>query len=767
LSLILSGVVYLRGWLALRRRHAEHWPTAQAAAFLAGLAAFHLALASPIELFASFLLSVHMVQHLLLMMVAPALIWFGAPLLPMVRGLPRSLRRHWIAPFLRSNLLRRVGQRATHPICALPVFVAVTWCWHIPVMYELALRSSGWHYVEHACFLAAALLFWYPVVRPYPSRPSWSAWLLIPYLILADVQNTILSAVLTFSKLVLYPYYEQVPRLAGTSALEDQATAGAIMWVPGSVAFLLPLVWIGMQTLYGKKQSGMRNGEFGMKTGERLAPACRYVPLTVLTAGKVRGAPASQCKPAYDLLHLPIIGSFLRWRHARLSLQLLAVIVAAAVIYDGFAGPQMAPMNLAGVLPWIHWRGLLMLGLLALGNVFCLACPFTLPRRLASRWLPPGRAWPRPLRNKWLAVVLLIVFLWSYEAHSLWDRPAWTAAITMGYFLAAFAVDGLFRGASFCKYVCPIGQFNFVQSLVSPWQVRVRQPAACDTCHTRDCIRGRESHPGCQLDLFQPRKSGNMDCTFCLDCVQACPHDNVGILWSAAGQDLATDPFRSGVGRFSQRPDLAVLVAVLVFGAFANAAGMVAPVVAWFERLQVAGQFRSSQPIVAGYYVLMLIVLPALLIAAAAVSGRGWGRLNAPRSQLAIRFCFTLVPLGFAMWLAHYSFHLFTSYDVVVPATQRFLAGWGWSGLGEPQWIASCCRPPADWLPRLEMVCLGVGFLVSCHAAYRLASEQAASPGLAARAFAPWGLLNLALYAAGIWIVCQPMQMRGTLTGGG
>src|SRR5207253_3739930 len=104
---------------------------------------------------------------------------------------------------------------------ALPLFVAATWFWHVPAVYDLALRSDGWHYLQHACFLGTALLFWYPVVRPYPSRPGWSPWLLVPYLILADVQNTVLSALLTFSDQVLYPYYLNLPRLADISALDD------------------------------------------------------------------------------------------------------------------------------------------------------------------------------------------------------------------------------------------------------------------------------------------------------------------------------------------------------------------------------------------------------------------------------------------------------------------------------------------------------------------------------------------------------------------
>ena len=184
------------------------------------------------------------------------------------------------------------------------------------------------------------------------------------------------------------------------------------------------------------------------------------------------------------------------------------MLLAAVMIDDGLRGPQVGAMNLAGVLPWIHWRGLLILGLLAAGNVFCMACPFLLPRTLARRLLPAGRSWPRRLRSKWLAVLLIVAFLWAYEAFALWDSPWWTACIALGYFAAAFVVDGLFRGASFCKYVCPIGQFNFVQSLVSPLEVKVREPAVCASCRTKDCIRGRDGIPGCELQLVPAAQGG-------------------------------------------------------------------------------------------------------------------------------------------------------------------------------------------------------------------------------------------------------------------
>src|SRR5262249_17314392 len=163
-----------------------------------------------------------------------------------------------------------------------------------------------------------------------------------------------------------------------------------------------------------------------------------------------------------------------------------------------------------------YWRGLSVIALLVAGNVFCMACPFMLPRALGRRLLPAGWRWPRSLRSKWLALALLVLYFWVYEAFSLWDSPWWTAWLVVGYFATALGVDGLFKGASFCKYVCPIGQFQFVQSLMSPLEVTVRDVDVCRRCTTYDCIRGNERHGGCELQLFQPKKVGNLDCTFCL-----------------------------------------------------------------------------------------------------------------------------------------------------------------------------------------------------------------------------------------------------------
>lgn len=763
--LLLTALIYTRGWMGLRVRSSHRFGFQPLFAFLCGLLAIFLALASPVEPFSSLLLSIHMMQHLLLMLVAPPLLWMGAPLLPMLRGLPIAIRRQWIGPLLRAPLLRAGFLWLMHPVVAWLLFIAAMWIWHTPQLYERTLGFDNLHYLEHGCFLGTALLFWYPVIQPFPSRPRFSRWVMLPYLLLADIQNTILAAILTFSDRVLYPHYANVPRIWNISPLEDQAIAGVIMWVPGSISFLVPLIHITTQLLYGNpaRQPGRLDS-----SRSPLVSSARRIALPIIAASSHPVAVSPHRRVAassyLDILNIPLLGNFLRWHHGRLVMQIPLFLAAFAVIVDGLSGPEVAGMNLAGVLPWIHWRGLVVLGLLGAGNLFCMACPFMLPRSLARRWLPGAWAWPRPLRTKWLAVFLLVLFFWAYEAFSLWASPWWTAWIAIAYFLAVLVIDGFFRGASFCKYVCPIGQFNSVQSLASPLEIRVRAPDLCLQCQTKDCIRGRHELPGCELHLFQPRKGGNLDCTFCLDCVHACPHDNVGILGTPPGKDLITDRHRSGVGRLSRRFDVAVMVVVLVFAAFANAAGMVAPVLALQDRL-TAEYLISPTLVVSASLLVGLLILPMLLIGVATFLGRWWSNDHGSWRETAARFSYSLVPIGFSMWLAHYTFHFFTSASTIVPVVQRFVAEWGIVYAGEPAWDCACCMPAAPWLLHLEILFLDFGLLLSLYLAYRIAGDRMGTMRRACTAVIPWAGLILLLFAAGIWILFQPMEMRGTLQG--
>jgi putative membrane protein len=163
---LVIGLLYTRGWRRQYKRAPDRFGFPQLVSFYAGLTAVLFALISPLDTFAGWLLTVHMIQHLLLMMVAPPLILYGNPYLPLLAGMPPRFLKDGMSPFLASVTLRKVGRFVTHPVFCWTAFVFTSIAWHTPSMYQLALRSSTWHAVEHFCFLTTALLFWSPIIQP-------------------------------------------------------------------------------------------------------------------------------------------------------------------------------------------------------------------------------------------------------------------------------------------------------------------------------------------------------------------------------------------------------------------------------------------------------------------------------------------------------------------------------------------------------------------------------------------------------------------------
>jgi ferredoxin len=472
------------------------------------------------------------------------------------------------------------------------------------------------------------------------------------------------------------------------------------------------------------------------------------------------------------LLRVPGVGRFLKWRHSRTILQIPLLIVSVVMILQGLFGPALAPKNLVSVLTWVHFRGALVLILLCAGNFFCLACPFMLVRNAARRFFKPGMNWPRVLRNKWASVALFVAILFTYELFDLWNSPWWTAWLIVGYFVAALVIDGVFKHATFCKFVCPIGQFNFVASTVSPLEVKVLDQGVCVECGTKDCIRGRRDRPaspdfvvlqrGCELALFQPLKAGNMDCTFCLDCVHACPHDNVGVLSRLPAAELMTDPMRSGIGLFSRRKDIAALTMVFCFGALLNAFGMVSPVHAVEKWLGGLLHVQAEAPVLAIIFGFFLVVEPLVLLGVAAWLTKVWSGTPRAIVPIAVRYSYALAPLGFGMWLAHYGFHFFSGLYTFVPVTQNAFASLGWPIFGAPLWRLTGI--PSRFIQPMEIGFLLLGLAGSLLVAFRLAEED--SPGKMIRAFAPWALVSVMLWVASMWLMYQPMEMRAMLMGG-
>jgi putative membrane protein len=248
LVLLFAAWLYLRGWISTRSGSAAAIPAWKASSFLLGLVLVWMAWGSPLAAYDHSLLTAHMMKHLLLMTFAPPLILLGEPMKVfwgMAPLLARStLGRVWHQPFVQ-----RLARIVTSLVLCWTASALTLIAWHVPTLFALGVRSEIGHTVEQAMFFGTGLLFWWPVIQPWPSTSTGPRWSLLLYLFLATLPCDILSGFLVFSDRVAYPVYFSTPRLFGFTVLEDQQCAAALMWTCVTLVYLVPAAMISSRLL--------------------------------------------------------------------------------------------------------------------------------------------------------------------------------------------------------------------------------------------------------------------------------------------------------------------------------------------------------------------------------------------------------------------------------------------------------------------------------------------------------------------------------------
>jgi len=247
-ALVLMSLLYVRSWLRMQRASPSAIPGWRLASFFFGMSLVWGALGSPLIAYDHDLLTVHMIQHLLLMTFAPALILLGEPLLAFWHGLPR-FGKIVLGPLFRRPLVQRCTHKLSEPALCWSVSAMTLVGWHVPALFTLGMRSEVWHSFEQASFLGAGLLFWWPVVQPWPCVSVGPQWSTLLYLFLATLPCDILSGFLVFSDRVVYPAYFSMPRHFGISVLGDQQCAAALMWTSVTLAYLVPAAILSTRLL--------------------------------------------------------------------------------------------------------------------------------------------------------------------------------------------------------------------------------------------------------------------------------------------------------------------------------------------------------------------------------------------------------------------------------------------------------------------------------------------------------------------------------------
>jgi cytochrome c oxidase assembly factor CtaG len=247
--LALLVCFYARGWLHLRKAFPRLITLAHLSAFAGGIISIFIAVASPLAMMDHELLSVHMIQHLLLMAVAPPLVLLGSPVPALLHGLPKRFVQGGLGPVLRSAPLRQLGRIISHPMFCWFAATLTVIGWHLPTLFALGLHSPSCHEIQHASFLLAGFLFWWPVIQPWPSASRSPGWSVPLYLFLATLPCDALSAFLTFCGRVVYPAYLSATPQFPISSLQDQEWAGVLMWVSVTFIYMVPALVLTVRLL--------------------------------------------------------------------------------------------------------------------------------------------------------------------------------------------------------------------------------------------------------------------------------------------------------------------------------------------------------------------------------------------------------------------------------------------------------------------------------------------------------------------------------------
>jgi len=256
LLLLMAAYLYLNGLNNWRRpsHPISRW---QRASFFTGLFVIFIALQSPVANLAEHMLSFHQLQHFLLRMLGPLLVLLGAPLTPMLRGLPAWMLQGFVKPTVRLPLARAIYEKLTNPVISVSIFMGVLYLWQFPGGFNLALRNEFVHAIMHMTMMSSGFIFYWAVIDPAPRRSRVHYGVRVLYLGLIVIPNTLLGAVITFSKGIIYTGYEDVYQPFNMSLLTDQQIGGLMLWVPGDMMSIL-VAGIVMIMWYEREEGGQR-----------------------------------------------------------------------------------------------------------------------------------------------------------------------------------------------------------------------------------------------------------------------------------------------------------------------------------------------------------------------------------------------------------------------------------------------------------------------------------------------------------------------------
>lgn len=469
----------------------------------------------------------------------------------------------------------------------------------------------------------------------------------------------------------------------------------------------------------------------------------------------------SHYRDRFDLLSIHWINAAIRSRLFRFTTQLIFVGAFLLIIAAGLFGNQNPALNIAPILTWTIWWALLIVLIMFAGKAWCYVCPWDAIAGWAEKlslWkktddgLSLGLRWPKIIRNISIATILFVGLTWIELGFGVTMKPRITAYLAIAMLLMAVVSALLFDRKSFCRYGCLVGRVSGLYALFAGTEVRPRQSDVCQKCRTKECIKGSDKAYGCPTFLYPGKLETNTYCIQCMECIQACPHDNLAVNLRPWGSDLAVEG--------KPRTDEAYL-ALLMLSITGFHGLTMTPV--WQQLTDAIRQLVDVGKIVGfsiGMAGLMLapIGIYAILVALSKALGKRDALKPLTYRDYFVRYAYALLPIALFYHIAHNLEHLLMEGPKVMAMVSDPF-GWNWNLFGTAGWTI----PPMISLDKLwliQVLLVLIGHVYSLWVAQKSSLRLFGSARAAFRSQLPMlvGMICFSIFS--LWLLKQPMEMR-------
>jgi polyferredoxin len=466
----------------------------------------------------------------------------------------------------------------------------------------------------------------------------------------------------------------------------------------------------------------------------------------------------------FNFLDIPWIRRFLQSKYIQPAFQIPLLIVLIILVILAFVDVQDSGKNLSVIVIWTLWWTGIIFTFVLVGRLWCFMCPMGALSEWFSRIFKPYRLFPAKLKNLWLANVMFILLTWLDIQIGVVRNPLVTGWILIAITAMAIGIGIFYQRRTFCRYLCPIGGLIGIYSMFSAVELRSKDGEVCRSHNRKDCYLGSDSGIGCPMFEVIPKMDSNNFCNFCGECVNTCPRNNITIRIRTFFKDVWTTRKRS----LDQASLAVALLGITIF----VTGDMLEPWAVWMESAmkffpaQLFGiEYQYTVEVITKsilFFSISLIVIPGLILLAAALSNTFVGRQNHDGlKQTFITFGYMFIPIGLSMHLAHNLGHLLNESAVILPSLQRVINTYTIFSAGQPDWrMASVPLIDSISLYWMQMGLFLIFYVFSLYAGYRLAVNNYQDSHISFKALVPMIFISFVLIIVNVYLLNLPMAPR-------